>query len=63
MERLRKKNLEEVGTNAYIVGKIVKSRLKWAGHMVSDICRPHSYKNGKREEEQSRTGYYNYLYI
>ena len=25
---------EEVGTNACIVGNIVKSRMKWAGHMV-----------------------------
>ena len=25
---------EEVGTKACIVGKIVKSRMKWAGHMV-----------------------------
>ena len=26
---------EEVGSKACIVGKIVKSRKKWAGHMVS----------------------------
>ena len=25
---------EEVGTKACIIGKIVKSRMKWAGHMV-----------------------------
>ena len=25
---------EEVGTKACIVGNIVKSRMKWAGHMV-----------------------------
>ena len=25
---------EEVGCKACIVGKIVKSRMKWAGHMV-----------------------------
>ena len=25
---------EEVGTKACTVGKIVKSRMKWAGHMV-----------------------------
>ena len=24
----------EVGTKAGVVGKIVKSRMKWAGHMV-----------------------------
>ena len=35
VERRRKKDLrEEVGTKACIVGKIVKSRMKWAGHMV-----------------------------
>ena len=26
---------EEVGTKVCIVGKIVKSRMKWAGHMVT----------------------------
>ena len=36
VERRRMKDLrEEVGTKACIVGKIVKSRMKWAGHMVS----------------------------
>ena len=25
---------EEVGTKACMVGKIVKSRMKWAGHMI-----------------------------
>ena len=25
---------EEVGTKACLIGKIVKSRMKWAGHMV-----------------------------
>ena len=35
VERRGMKNLqEEVGTKACIVGKIVKSRMKWAGHMV-----------------------------
>ena len=35
VERRRMKDLrEEVGTKACIVGKIVKSRMKWAGHMV-----------------------------
>ena len=35
MERRRMKDLrEEVGTKACIVGKIVKGRMKWAGHMV-----------------------------
>ena len=35
VERRRMKDLrEEVGTKACIVGKIAKSRMKWAGHMV-----------------------------
>ena len=35
VERRRMEDLrEEVGTKACIVGKIVKSRMKWAGHMV-----------------------------
>ena len=35
VERRRMKDVrEEVGTKACIVGKIVKSRMKWAGHMV-----------------------------
>ena len=35
VERRRMKDLrEEVGTKACIVGKIVKSRMKWARHMV-----------------------------
>ena len=35
VERQKMKDLrEEVGTKACIVGKIVKSRMKWAGHMV-----------------------------
>ena len=35
VERRRMKDMrEQVGTKACIVGKIVKSRMKWAGHMV-----------------------------
>ena len=35
VERRRMKDLrEEVGTKACIVGRIVKSQMKWAGHMV-----------------------------
>ena len=35
VERRRMKDMrEEVGTKACIVGRIVKSRMKWAGHMV-----------------------------
>ena len=35
VERRRMKDLrEEVGTKACIVGKMVKSPMKWAGHMV-----------------------------
>ena len=34
VERRRMKDLrEEVVTKSYIVGKIVKTRIKWAGHM------------------------------
>ena len=32
--RIMKDLREEVGTKACIVGKIVKSRMTWAGHMV-----------------------------
>ena len=33
VERRRMKDIrEEIGNEAYIVGKIVKSRMKWAGH-------------------------------
>ena len=35
VERRRMKDMrEEVGTKACIVDKIVKSRMKWAGHIV-----------------------------
>ena len=34
VEKRRMNELEEVGTEAGIVGKIVKSRMKWAEHMV-----------------------------
>ena len=35
VEKRRMKDLrEEIGTKACIVGKIVKSRIKWAGHVV-----------------------------
>ncbi len=38
MERRRMKYIrEEVGPKHCIVGKIVKSRMKWAGHMVRFI--------------------------
>ena len=38
VERRRMKDLrEEVGTKPCLVGKIVKSRMKWAGHMVRII--------------------------
>ena len=34
VEKRRMKDLrEEIGTKACIVGKIVKSRIKWAGHV------------------------------
>ena len=35
LERRRTKDLsDEIVTEACLVGKIVKSRMKWAGHMV-----------------------------
>ena len=34
MERRRIKGLREVGTKACVVGKKVKRRMKWAGHIV-----------------------------
>ena len=53
---------EEVGTKARTVGKIVKSRIKWAGHMIkmkderlpkrSDIKKQEGC--GKRERPQIR---------
>ena len=41
---------EEVGSKACIVGKIVKSRVKWAGHMV----RMKDNKLPKRAETKSK---------
>ena len=53
MERRRMKDLrEEVGTKACIVGKIVKSRMKWAGHMV----RMNDDKLPKRAETKRQEG-------
>ena len=50
-KRRRMKDLrEEVGTKACIVGKIVKSRMKWAGHMV----RMKDGKQPKRAETKSK---------
>ena len=43
---------EEVGTKACIVGKIVKSRMKWAGHMV----RMKDEKLPKRSETMKHDG-------
>ena len=43
---------EEVGTKACIVGKIVKSRMKWAGHMV----RKKDDKLLKRAETKKQEG-------
>ena len=42
---------EEVGTKACIVGKIVKSRMKWAGHMV----RMKYDKSPKRSETRKQS--------
>ena len=44
---------EEVGTKAYIVVKIVKSRMKWAGHMV----RMKGDKLPKRAETKKQEGF------
>ena len=53
MERRIMKDLrEEVGTKACIVGKIVKSRIKWAGHMV----RMKYDKSPKRSETKKQEG-------
>ena len=43
---------EEVGTKACILGKIVKSRMKWAGHMV----RMKDDKLPKRTETKKQEG-------
>ena len=43
---------EEVGTKACIVGRIVKSRMKWAGHMV----RMKEDKLPKRAETKKQDG-------
>ena len=40
------------GTKAFIVGKTVKSRIKWAGHMV----RMKDYKLPKRAETKKQEG-------
>ena len=52
MEDLR----EEVGTKACIVGKIVKSRMKWAGHMVrmKDDKLPKRAETNKQEGSRKR---------
>ena len=53
VERRRMKDMrEEVGTKACIVGKIVKSRMKWAGHMV----RMKDDKLPKRAETKTKEG-------
>ena len=44
---------EEVGTKACIVGKIVKSRMKWAGHMV----RMRDERLPKRSETKKQEGF------
>ena len=51
MERGDVKDLrEEVGTNAYIVGKSIKSRIKWAGNMV----RMKDDRSSKRSERKKQ---------
>ena len=54
VERRRMKDLrEEVGTKACIVGKIVKSRMKLAGHMV----RKKNERLPKRSETKKQEGF------
>ena len=54
VERRRMKNLrEEVGTKACIFGNIVKSRMKWAGHMV----RMKDDKLPKRSDTKKQEGF------
>ena len=51
------KNLrEEVGTKACIIGKIVKSRMKWAGHLVrmKDDTLPRRFETKKQEGSRKR---------
>ncbi len=49
VERRIMKDLSEVGTKVFIGGKIVKSRMKWAGHMVrmKDDRLPKRYETKK----------------
>ena len=44
---------EEGGTKACIVGKIVKSRMKWAGHMKDDKL-PKRAETKKQEDSRKR---------
>ena len=54
MERRRIKDLrEEVETKACTVGKIAKSRMKWAGHMV----RIKDKRLPKRSETKKQEGF------
>ena len=46
---------DEVGTKACIVGKIVKSRMKWAGHNV--MVRMKDDKLPKRSETKKQEGF------
>ena len=57
VERRRMKDLrEEAGTKACTVGKIVKSRMKWAGHMVrmKDDKLPNRAETEKQECSRKR---------
>ena len=47
---------EEVGTKACIVGKVVKSRIKWDGHMVrmKDDRLPKRAETKKQEGSRKR---------
>ena len=56
VERRRMKDMREVGTKACIVGKIAKSRMKWAGHMVrmKDANLPKRAETKKQEGSRKR---------
>ena len=55
VERRRMKDLrEEAGTKACIVGKIVKTRMEWAGHMVRMKDDKLPKRAGIKKQEGSR---------
>ena len=53
--RIMKYMREEVGAKACIVGKIVKSRVKWAGHMVRMKYDKSPNRSETKKQEGSKT--------